>query len=91
LVRPDDVNVRVQTEGGMFGPAKKRVRADFRYNGVGYNLIVTDPAAEQEFLLRGEGVYPANNVYMCVSLTEAYDGDGRCHKLVATIIGEQPL
>jgi hypothetical protein len=91
LIRPESLIVQVQTEGGMFGRVKKRVRADFRYNGTGYNFIVTDPVAEQVFLLRDEGVFPVNNVYLCVSLTEAYDGDGRCHKLVATIISEQPL
>ena len=83
--------MQVQTEGAMYGRAKKRVRADFRYNGTGYNFIVTDPIAEQAFLPRDEGVFPVDNVYLCVSLTEAYDGDGRCHKLVATIISEQPL
>jgi hypothetical protein len=91
LISPDTLNVRVQTEGGMFGPAKKRVRADFRYNGTGYNFIVTDPVAEQAFLPRNEGVFPVNAAYLCVSLTEAYGGDGKCHKLVATIIAEQPL
>jgi hypothetical protein len=91
LIRPETLNVQVQAEGGMYGRAKKRVRADFRYNGTRYNFIVTDPVAEQAFLQRDEGVFPVNNVYLCVSLTEAYDGDGRCHKLVATIITEKPL
>jgi len=91
LIRPETLNVHVQVEGGMFGPSKRRVRADFRYNGTRYNFIVTDPIAEQAFLPRDEGVFPVNNVYLCVSLTEAYEGDGRCHKLVATIISEQPL
>lgn len=86
LIRPESVNIQVQLEGGMFGPAKRRVRADFRYNGIGYNFIVTDPLAEQVFLGRENGVYPLNNVYLCVSLTEPYDGDRSCHKLVATII-----
>jgi len=58
---------------------------------MGYSFVVTDPVAEQAFLPRGESAFPVNNVYLCVSLTEAYDGDGRCHKLVASIISEQPL
>jgi hypothetical protein len=91
LICPEALNVQVHTEGGTFGPAKKRVRAAFRYNETGYNFIVTDPVAEQAFLPRGEGVFPVNDAYLCVSLTEAYDRDGRCHKLVATIITEQPL
>lgn len=89
LVRPETINIQVQVEGGMFGPAKRRVRADFRYSGVGYNFIVTDPVAEQAFLRRDNGVYPLNDVYLCVSLTEPYDGDRSCHKLVATIISDR--
>lgn len=91
LIRPETLNVQVRTEGGTFGPAKRRVRADFRYNGTEYSFIVTDPVAEQAFLPRDEGVFPVERVYLCVILTEAYDGDGRCHKLVATIITQQPL
>ena len=87
LIMPETLNVRVQTENVMSGPAKKRVRAEFTYNGTGYNFIVTDIATEQAFLLRDEGVFPITGAYMCVSLTQAYEGDGRCHKLVATIIG----
>ena len=89
LIEPETTNVQVQTEGGMFGPAKRRVRADFRYNGTVYNFIVTDPVAEQGFLARANGVYPMNNIYLCISLTEAYEGDGCCHKLVATSLSDQ--
>jgi hypothetical protein len=35
LIRPESLNVQVRTEGGMFGRLKRRVRADFRYNGTG--------------------------------------------------------
>lgn len=91
LITPETLNVQVQTEGGLYGPPKRRVRAEFTYNHTGYNFIVTDPLAEQAFLARGIGEYPLNDVYLCISLTEAYAGDGSCHKLVATIISEQPL
>ena len=85
------MKVQVRTEGGVFGPAKKRVRAGFKYNGEEYNFIVTDPVAEQTFLRREEGVFAVKDVYLCVSLTDAYGGDGRCHKLVASIIGGRSL
>lgn len=81
LIEPETTNVQVQTEGGMFGPAKRRVRADFRYNGTVYNFIVSDPVAEQGFLARANGVYPMNNIYLCISLTKVYEGDGCCHCL----------
>ncbi len=91
LIRPETAIVQVQLEGGTFGPAKRRVRADFRYNGVHYNFVVTDLVAEQAFLARENGVYPLADAYLCVSLTEAYEGDGFCHKLVATILTEELL
>lgn len=91
LIEPETCNVQVQLEGGTFAPAKRRVRADFRYNGVPYNFVVTDPVAEQAFLAQENGVYPLNEAYLCISLTEAYEGDGCCHKLVATILTEELL
>jgi hypothetical protein len=91
LTRPDNLTVHVQTEGGMFGNPRRRVRADFTHHGTRYNAIVTDPLAEQAFLARENGVYPVNSAYLCVSLTEVYEGDGCCHKLVAAIITEQQL
>jgi hypothetical protein len=90
LVRPENIIVRVQFEGGTFAPAKRRVRADFGYNGIAYRFMVTDPIAERAFLAREDGLFPLNNVYLCVSLTEPFDGDGRCHKLVAAVIGQPP-
>ena len=45
---------------------------------------LVDTVAEQGFLACANGVYTLNNVYLCISLTEAYEGDGCCHKLVAT-------
>jgi hypothetical protein len=91
LIQPEALHVQVQTEGGMFGNPRRRVRADFRYNGTGYNFIVTDPLAEQAFLARDNGVYQLHDAYLCISLTEAYEGDRSCHKLVAAIISDQPL
>jgi hypothetical protein len=37
-----------------------------------------------------QGDHPLNDVYICVSLTEPYEQDGRCHKLVAAVI-KNPL
>ncbi|MFN0101891.1 MAG: dual OB domain-containing protein [Bryobacteraceae bacterium] len=91
LIKPENLHVQVQVEGGMYGPAKRRVRAEFRYNGTGYRFMVTDPIAEQVFLVRADAVFTLKNIYVCVSLTEPFEGDGRCHKLVATIISEGPL
>ena len=91
MIEPTSLNVVVQVEGGMFGPAKRRVRADFEYNSTGYRFMVTDPIAEKAFLGDNDGVFPVLDAYLCISLTEPFEGDGKCHKLVATIFTEEPL
>ena len=53
--------------------------------------LVTDLIAEKAFLGDNDGVYPVLDAYLCISLTEPFDGDGKCHKLVATIFTEEPL
>ena len=55
------------------------------------NLSVTDPAARDVFGTKEEGHYPLNDVYLCISLTEPYEHDDKCHKLVAAIISQQSL
>lgn len=91
LIRPEQLTIRVLTPGAAFGNNKRKVRTDFRYRGVHYNLMVTDPVVEQSFLARPNGDYPITaEIYFCVSLSEAHT-DNYCYKLVATVISEQPL
>jgi hypothetical protein len=91
LIKPTDVTIRVLTPGADFGNYKRRVRADFRYGGVHYNLMVTDLVIEKSFLARENGDYPIEeDIYFCVSLAEAHT-DNYCYKLVATVISEEPL
>lgn len=91
LIKPENVTIRVLTPGAGFGNPKRKVRADFTYQGVRYDFMVTDPVVERTFLAKQNGDYPiARDVYFCVSLAEAHT-DGYCYKLVATIISEQPL
>ena len=91
LIRPSHVIIRVLTPGAAFGDYKRRVRADFRYQGAHYNLMVTDPIVERSFLARENGDYHiTTSVYFCVSLAEAHT-DNYCYKLVATVLSEQPF
>lgn len=53
-------------------------RAAFSYNGVEYNLAVTDPRFDA---ITSQNI-PIQNI-LCISLGEAYEGN--CFKLVATI------
>lgn len=88
LIRPGDFVVEVGTN---YWTGKKTYRGRFEYNGTHYNLSLTDPVARDRFSAKQEGGYPLNDVYLCVSLTEPYEHDDRCHKLVAAIISNTPL
>jgi hypothetical protein len=87
LMHPDALTVHVVTEGAEFSNPRRRVRAEFRYQGVLYGLIVTDPVAERAFLGKDDGEYPLTDTYLCISLGEAYT-DGYCYKLVAAVISK---
>lgn len=91
LIQPENLTIRVLTPGAAFGNNKRKVRADFRYHGVHYNFMVTDPPVENTFLARENGEYPIQQeTFLCVSLTEGHT-DNYCYKLIATVISEQAL
>ncbi len=51
------------------------MRVDFDYNGVHYNMAVTDRAFKKRFVAKGAGDYPlATETYACLSLGEPNDG-----------------
>ncbi len=90
LIAPEDLTIKVLTEGGEFGNPRRRVRADFKHAGTSYSLIVTDPVAEKALLARPNAEYQPKGAYLCISLGEAHT-DGSCYKLVATVISKKPL
>ena len=90
LIAPEDLSLKVVTEGGEFGNPRRRVRADFKQVGTRYSLIVTDPVAEKALLARPNAEYKPKDTYLCISLGEAHT-DGSCYKLVATVISKKPL
>ncbi len=77
-------------ESRCAGRGDKVFRACFDYQGVRYKMSVTDPAVRERFDVEPAGVYRIGNreIYLCVSLSEVFEGDGRCHKLVASVIAE---
>lgn len=83
LLEPDDFHIEI---GPNYWSGKKTFRAGFNHNRIHYNLSVTDPAVREEYADREDGFYPMDGVYICVSLTEPYEQDDRCHKLVAAVI-----
>lgn len=88
LIKPPNLIIRVGTEGYMY--KKRVVRAVFTYGKTEYALKVTDPIADAAFQQKTDGEYPLD-AFLCVSLTEPYDKDNRCHKLAAAIISQQPF
>lgn len=90
LIAPEGLMLKVATEGVDFGNPRRKARADFRYAGAQYSLVVTDPAAERLLLGRPDGHYHIEDAYLCISLGEAHT-DGSCYKLVASIIRRNAL
>ena len=88
LIRPEQFEIRVQTEGGGMYPRKKKVRAAFNFKGASYILAITDPLIHSEYKPRKEGRYPLDGSHhlVCVSLSMPFKGDNSCYKLVAGVI-----
>lgn len=87
LIRPQNLEIIVRVEGGEFGNAKRKVRAELEYNGGTYLLPVTDPMVERRYLSGDNGRFhlSTGQIYLCVSLGLPYD-DGYCYKFLASLI-----
>ena len=57
LISPQTLTIHVQKEGGMFGPSKKKVRAEFKYNDIIYIFSVTDRVVEDFYLSQNYGEF----------------------------------
>lgn len=84
LVEPEELKIIVAKEGGIFKPARKKVRAHFRLTGHDYVLAVTDLPIEDAYGKKDEGEYPVGAARLCISIGEPYHGF--CYKLVAAMI-----
>lgn len=84
LVRPSNLRIVVASEGGDFGPPRRRVRAQFALGGASYCFVVTDPRVEREYLLKGDGTTSLPQALACVSLGEVFNG--YAYKLVASVL-----
>ena len=79
LIKPESLIIHVEQE-----LQKKKVRAKFRYNGVEYWLVITDPI-ETKYKSKAAGDYKiTKEVFLCISLGEPYEG--WCYKLVAGVM-----
>ncbi len=87
LIRPDDLTLVVASEGGGFGPARRRVRARFGLSRQSYCVVVTDPWMERQCLAGNDGETRLDDALLCVSLGESFHGFA--YKLAAAVITRQ--
>lgn len=81
LIKPSDVNFFLENR---YGTDRKRLRVSFEYNGVSYDLPVTDPDLCEKADYDVEGLNGSNSYYMTLSLGVEYEGWHS--KLVANVI-----
>lgn len=84
LIQPEKLEIVVAKESGFNGPDVRKVRANFTYNGIPYNFVVTDAPFEHSCYEKGDGIYPIADSRLCVSLAEILSGFAI--KLVAAVI-----
>lgn len=84
LIAPTRLDLGVAMESQYIGPDRRRVRADFDFNGVRYNFVVTDRWIEDRYFAGENGTYRINRSRVCVSLPETINGSST--KLVAAVI-----
>ena len=88
LIEPEDFVIEIGTN---FRTAKRTVRGGFVYNRAYYSLSVTDPIVLQAFAAKGLGSYRLRDVFLCISLTQPFEYDEKCYKLVAGVLSERSL
>ena len=82
LIEPQSCELVVGYESVYGGGQKWRVRADFHYDGVRYNVVVTDPWVNATYAARGTYRVPESR--LCISLSEVFNGSAI--KLAASVI-----
>jgi hypothetical protein len=87
LVQPKLLTLTINTEGADAGNPRRRVRGHFSLGGSEYALSVTDPIVEKPFLSKPEGFSTElQNPLLCISLSEKYNAQNACFKLIAGVI-----
>ena len=91
LVQPEHLKITVDTEGADRGMARRRVRGHFSLAGCDYVLAITDPVVEKPILLNPDGFSTElQNPILCISLSEKFDAQNACYKLIAGVMRVSP-
>ena len=85
LVHPEGLQWQIRESPSS---GKRQTRAAFSLAGVHYSLPLTDPARLKALASCPLGSYPDENAetLLTISLSEPFDRDGFCYKLVAAVI-----
>ena len=85
LVRPEGLHWEIRKSPSS---GKRQNRAVFCLGGVWYNLPLTDPLVLNMLAPRPLGSYPDErpDLLLTISLSEPFERDGFCYKLVAAVI-----
>jgi hypothetical protein len=84
LIKPAELDLVVGKESQFAGGTKRRIRANFRFNDVLYNFVVTDPWIDTKYFDGADGTYRINESRLCISLSGVI-GD-HAIKLAAAVI-----
>lgn len=84
LIQPTQLDLVVGSESQYGGGSTRKVRAQFIFNGILYNFVVTDPWIEAKYFAGADGTYRINDARLCISLAEIIGG--HAIKLVAAVI-----
>ncbi len=84
LIEPENFIIDViRNPYKTYKPRGIQHRAVFNFQGISYNIVITDPLIEKEYCDIDR--YPLADVLICVSLAEN-NKDGYAYKLVAAVI-----
>lgn len=92
IIKPNDFQMKIYTDfDGVAGKEKKRRRGIFDYNGMHYDLAITDPDIDTKYFhpfpKMGENtknIIPPTDCLLCISLAPEFYGYH--YKLIATVI-----
>ena len=86
FIKPKGIRIIVSKEERRADNPKRKVRAEFQYNGIIYIFPITDPRIENMYLRGKDGIFDLkkNNIFFCVSIGLPYKGF--CYKFIASLI-----